>query len=104
MNCPKCLCEKHVKSGFVKGIQRYKCKCCNYTVELKSTAKPKSMKKQALHLCLEDLRFRSIGRFLGISNVSVLNWIRSFSKEIQELNTQSRAQQGICRRGAHAGF
>jgi transposase-like protein len=92
MNCPKCSCDKRVKSGFIKGVQRYKCKCCgcNYTVELKSTAKPKSMKKQALHLYLEGLGFRSIGRFLGISNVSALNWIRSFGKEVQELNSQSR--------------
>jgi transposase-like protein len=92
MNCPKCLCDKRVKSGFVKGIQRYKCKeCgCNYTVELKSTAKPKFMKKQALHLYLEGLGFRSIGRFLGVSNVTVLNWIRSFGKEVQELNSESQ--------------
>ncbi|KAA6382409.1 MAG: hypothetical protein EZS28_022064 [Streblomastix strix] len=52
MNCPKCTCEKRVKSGIIKGNQRYHCKeCgCNYTVELKSTAKPQSLKKQALHL------------------------------------------------------
>jgi transposase-like protein len=75
VNCPKCLCDKSVKSGTIKGRQRYKCKgCgCNYTVEIKSTVKPKSIKKQALHLYLEDLGFRSIGRFLGVSNVSVLN-------------------------------
>jgi hypothetical protein len=48
------------------------------------------MKKQALHLYLEGLGFRSIGRFLGVSNVSVLNWIRSFGKEIQELNSESQ--------------
>lgn len=91
MNCPKCSCAKSVKSGVIKEKQRYKCKeCgCNYTVELKSTAKPKSMKKQALHLYLEGLGFRSIGRFLGVSNVSVLNWIRSFGKEVQELSLES---------------
>ncbi len=93
MNCPKCSCSKSVKSGIVKERQRYKCKeCgCNYTVELKSTAKPKSMKKQALQLYLEGLGFRSIGRILGVSNVSVLNWIRSFGKEVQELNSESQA-------------
>jgi len=91
MRCPKCICDKSVKSGIIKGRQRYKCKeCgCNYTVELKSTGNPKSLKKQALHLYLEGLGFRSIGRFLGVSNVSVLNWIRSFGKEIQELHSGS---------------
>jgi hypothetical protein len=58
--------------------------------KLKSTAKPKFLKKQALHLYLEGLGFRSIGRFLGVSNVSVFNWIRSFGKEVEKLNTESQ--------------
>jgi transposase-like protein len=68
MKCPKCSFEKSVKSGIIKGRQCNKCKeCgCNYTVELKSTAKPKALKKQALHLYLEGLAFRSIGRVLGV--------------------------------------
>jgi transposase-like protein len=92
MNCPKCNCTKSVKSGKIKDRQRYKCKeCgCNYTVEIKSTAKPKSQKKQALHLYLEGLGFRSIGRFLGVSNVSVLNWIRDFGKKVQALHAVSQ--------------
>ena len=92
MKCPKCTSESNVKSGTANGRQRFKCKeCgCNYTVELKSTAKPKSMKKQALHLYIEGLGFRSIGRFLGVSNVSVLNWIRGFGKEVRQLNEESQ--------------
>jgi hypothetical protein len=49
------------------------------------------MKKQALLLYLEGLGFRSIGRYLGVSNVSVLNWIRSLGKEVQQLNQESQA-------------
>jgi transposase-like protein len=91
MNCPKCKCSKSVKSGKIKDRQRYKCKeCgCNYTVEIKSTAKSKSQKKQALHLYLEGLGFRSIGRILGVSNVYVLNWIRDFGKKVQDLHSTS---------------
>ncbi|KAA6318079.1 hypothetical protein EZS27_031863 [termite gut metagenome] len=97
MNCPKCTSDKSVKSGKVKGVQRYKCKgCgCNYTVEQKSTAKSKSMKKQALHLYLEGLGFRSIGRLLGVSNVSVLNWIRNFGKEVGELSSENQEIQMV---------
>ena len=92
MNCPKCESDKKIKAGFIKARQRYKCKECEYyfTVKLKSTAKPMSMKKAALHLYLEGLGFRSIGRFLGVSNVSVLKWIRSFGKEIHELHSKSK--------------
>ena len=38
------------------------------------------MKKQALHLYLEGMGFRAIGRFLGVSNVAVLKWIRNFGE------------------------
>jgi hypothetical protein len=48
------------------------------------------MKKQALHLYLEGLGFRSIGKILGVSNVSVLNWIRSFGKNVQALHSVSK--------------
>ena len=43
-----------------------------------------------MHLYLEGLGFRSIGRFLGVSNVSVLNWIRSLGKEVEKLNSESQ--------------
>jgi hypothetical protein len=36
------------------------------------------------------LGFRSIGRFLGVSNVSVLNWIRSFGREVEALASESK--------------
>lgn len=87
MNCPKCSNNTRIKSGRVKNRQRYKCKKCDYhyTVQQKSTAKPKKLKKRALQLYLEGLGFRSIGRILKVSNVSVLNWIRGFGKEIQSL-------------------
>jgi transposase-like protein/IS1 family transposase len=93
MNCPKYSCVSRVKSGIIKDRQRYKCKdCgCNYTIEVKSTGKSKLIKKQALHLYLEGLSFRAIGRILGVSNVSVLNWIRCFGKEVQALHSASQA-------------
>jgi transposase len=74
MNCPKCNSSNNIKSGKTKCRQRHRCKECgyNYSVELKSTAKPKSVKRQALHMYLEGLGFRSIGRILGVSNVSAL--------------------------------
>ena len=92
MKCPKCSSGKRVKSGLIKERQRYKCKdCgCNYTVELKSTAMPKQLKKQALHLYLEGLGLRSIGRVLGVSNVSILNWTRRFGKEVGAVHSENK--------------
>ena len=48
------------------------------------------MKKNALHLYLEGLGFRSIGRLLGVSNVSILNWIRYFGEQVSLLNEDGK--------------
>ena len=41
---------------------------------------------------LEGLGFRSIGRILKVSNVSVLNWIKNTSKIISEQTKESKAE------------
>ncbi len=61
----------------------------NYTVELKSTAFSASVKKQALQLYLEGLGFRSIGRILGVSHVSVQRWIKKFGQELEALKSEN---------------
>ena len=91
MNCPRCKSPDHKKNGLVDGRQRYKCSACgyNYSVELKSTAFSTSVKRQALQLYLEGLGFRSIGRFLGVSHVSVQKWIKKFGQELEELKSEN---------------
>jgi len=91
MNCPRCKSSTHYKNGLVGGRQRYKCHDCgyNYTVEIKSTASSVSVKRQALQLYLEGLGFRSIGRFLGVSHVSVQKWIKKFGQELEELKSEN---------------
>ena len=42
-------------------------------------------KRQALELYLEGLGFRSIGRILNFSNVTILKWIRAFGQELQAI-------------------
>ena len=90
MDCPRCKSNKYTKAGFVSDRQRYKCRSCHYlyTVSEKSTAKPMMMKRFALHLYLEGLGFRSIGRILGVSNVSVLKWIRAFGEQAESIRTE----------------
>ena len=85
MECPKCKSDKNVKNGHVLNRQRYKCKgCgCGFTQSHKRGASLE-VKLEALKLYLEGLGFRSIGRILKVSNVSVLNWIRHFGKTVKE--------------------
>ena len=87
MKCPRCKSDEKIKDGIVKQKQRYKCKECGfrYTVASGSGAKPLYLRKVALQLYLEGLGFRSIGRVLGVSNVTVINWIRAFGEQVAEL-------------------
>ena len=94
MNCTRCNSQSIVKNGNVRGLQRFRCKECryNFSAELKSTAKPMTMKRHALTLYLEGLGFNSIGRILGVSHVSVMNWIKMFGKEAMKLNNEHEAK------------
>ena len=49
--------------------------------------KSDKLKRDALILYLEGLGFRSIGRFLDVSHVAVLNWIKGFGEKREELRS-----------------
>jgi transposase-like protein len=84
MECPKCKSTEFVKDGIVKERQRFQCKHCKYRYTVEQRGKPNSLKKLALQMYLEGMGFRSIERILKVSNVTVLNWIKSFGKQIEE--------------------
>ena len=88
--CPKCQSANTVKNGFLRETQRKRCKDCGYqfTKAFCGKASP-DIKKQALSLYLEGLGFRSIGRFLKCSHVSVYNWIRDFSFKLESLKKEA---------------
>jgi len=91
MNCPKCKSYDTRKDGKVKERQRFYCKNCHYhfTVRKKSTASSEKIKKNALELYLEGLDFRSIGRFLKVSHVSVYKWIKKFGQQLEPLQSDN---------------
>jgi transposase len=91
MNCPRCKSSNHKKNGKISERQRYQCHDCgyNYSVEIKSTASSAFVKRQALQLYLEGLGFRSIGRILGVSHVSVQNWIKKYGKDMEDLKSEN---------------
>ena len=90
MNCPKCKSLDVRKDGKVKSKQRFYCSKCDYhfTVEKKATAASELVKKNALLLYLEGLGFRSIGRFLKVSHVSVYKWIKDFGEQLEPLKSE----------------
>ena len=85
MDCPKCNSKNYVRDGIVKGKQRYYCKDCYYRYRVKSYGMGNDIKRRALELYLEGLGFRSIVRLLGLSNVTILRWVRSLGQKIEDL-------------------
>ncbi len=86
ISCPRCKHENIVKSGTAKGKQRYKCKECGYFFSVLKEGKsidPYYVIK-ALQLYIEGLTFREIERILGVSHVSVMNWVRRYNIKAPE--------------------
>ena len=79
VNCPKC--EKHkpvIRAGIVRGKQRYKCKTCVYHfVANPAYVAGPELKEKAIVLYRKGKSLRDIGRKLGYSHVSVLNWVKA---------------------------
>lgn len=78
--CPKCEHPHSVKSGVIKGKQRYKCKQCNYHFTVQKIGKQIDdyYVTKALQLYVEGVSYREIERLLGISHVSVMNWVKAY--------------------------
>ena len=76
--CPKCDSVDVLKSGIIKGRQRYKCRSCSYhfTVEKMGKSISSYYVIKALQLYIEGVSLREIERLLGVSHVSVMNWVK----------------------------
>lgn len=79
-NCPKCFSESIVKSGIVNKRQRYTCKNCRYNFSVQKMGKEidNYFVIKGLQLYLEGISYREIERILGISHVTVSNWVKKF--------------------------
>jgi transposase-like protein len=94
--CPKCDSREYVKIGFfANGKQRLRCKACRHAfVEIETKTYPQEKRDLAKKLYLEGLGFRAIGRIIGVSNVTVLNWIRDMGEALlNKTVSTSQAEQ-----------
>lgn len=78
--CPKCESKEATKSGIVGGRQRYKCKNCGYHFSVAKVGKEINSYYviKALQLYVEGISYREIERLLGVSHVSVMNWVKKY--------------------------
>lgn len=85
--CPNCSSDDCVKSGIVNNRQRFKCKKCNYYFTVNKLGKKIDdyFVNKALQLYLEGLSYREIERILGVSHVSIMNWVKRYGiKRVQQ--------------------
>ncbi len=82
-HCPRCQSDQIVKSGIIKNRQRYLCKGCQYHFTVNKIGKQIDTHYviKALQLYLEGLSFREIERILGVSHVTVINWVKQYKLE-----------------------
>ena len=80
-SCPNCGSEDYIKSGVVNDRQRFKCKSCGYFFSVNKIGKKIDdyYVNKALQLYLEGLTYREIERILGISHVSIMNWVKKYN-------------------------
>jgi len=81
LRCKRCGSEEHVKNGFMKGLQRYRCKACglNFT-DTPPRGMPLRVKVTAVLLYLSGLSMNRTAKLLGVSTPSVMTWIEQFAE------------------------
>lgn len=84
LNCKKCTSISYVKSGHIRGHQRYKCLGCGCQfTETKARGVSPVLKNLAIILYAHcGLSMLGIAKLFKVSNVAVLKWIRKFSDKI----------------------
>ena len=85
-HCPRCKGNNITKSGVIKERQRYNCKSCsyNFTVEKEGKSIDSYYVIKALQLHIEGVTYREIERILGVSHVSVMNWVKKYKVKAPE--------------------
>ena len=81
LRCKRCGSGEHVKNGFMKGLQRYRCKACglNFT-DTPPRGMPLRVKVEAVLLYLSGLSMNRTAKLLGVSTPSVMAWIEQFAE------------------------
>ena len=81
LRCKRCGAEEQVKNGFMKGLQRHRCKACglNFT-DTPPRGMPLRVKVTAVLLYLSGLSMNRTAKLLGVSTPSVMAWIERFAE------------------------
>jgi transposase len=81
LRCKRRGSAEHIKNGFMRGEQRYRCKACglNFTAT-PPRGLPLKVKATAVLLYLSGLSMNRTAKLLGVSTPSVMAWIEQFAE------------------------
>ena len=85
--CKRCFSSHFVKSGFIRGNQRYKCNDCGFNFKLGDNRGKISPETKALGLLMYGsgkASYGMIARLFNVSRSAVLYWIRSMGSKLPE--------------------
>ena len=83
----KRISTNDVKSGFVRGYQRYKCKDCGYNFKFgdnRGKVRPEVKSLALLMYCSVKASYGMISRLFNVNRSTVLYWIRTMGCQIPE--------------------
>ncbi len=88
LHCKNCESEKCIKNGFVREVQRYRCKECGYNFIIGDRRINESTEiKKALAIILYSLgksSFGFLGKLFGVSRTTPYKWIKKSAEAIAE--------------------
>ncbi len=93
ISCKFCSSGNYVKSGFVQGAQRYKCKKCgaNFIEGDKRKKYTLADRLKVIKLYLENCGIRTIEHLTGIRNSQISKWIEDTADFIKRELDKSRS-------------
>ena len=86
LSCKRCGSASFVKNGFVRGIQRYRCRACgcNFTATAKRGRSEATRALAVLLYSFGKASFRWLGKLLNVSAVSTYKWVRQAAESLPE--------------------
>jgi transposase len=81
--CKKCSGSRYVKSGIVRGQQRYRCKDCNFKVgDNRGKVSPEVKALAPLLYGSGKASYGMIARLFNVSRSAVLYWLRNIGSKL----------------------
>lgn len=80
MICERCNKTNVIKSGFTRGMQRYKCKDCNLHFIKQSKRLNEDERLRIVRLCSYGIPMHTVAKMFFITTTTVARWVKCYQK------------------------